>query len=413
MRIKLGSKSVVAPVLALVAIVGLSAYVRSGNETEPRYFTAHVGRGDIMDEVQATGVINPVVTVQVGSRVSGTVARLNVDFNSHVVRGEVIALIDPALFEGVLQQAISDLEDAKANVIAAGANLDRARATLAQSEADYRRQSMLVQIGAVSKAVEETSKANLDVAKAGIVAGEAAVAQAMAQVRLKQASVTVARTNLEYCTIRSPIDGVVIARNVDAGQTVAASLQAPVIFTIAQDLTKMQLYAKTDESDEGRIRTGEQVEFRVDAFPGKTFRGVISQKRMNATTVQNVVTYDTVIDFENPDQKLFPGMTAYVAIPVAAAKDALKVPNTALRFRPSLDSAALRSIYQRYGIGDTRSAAAQSGAIIWKRLSGGRLEPVQIETGVTDHAFTEVVRIVKGELRPQDEIVTATADASS
>jgi HlyD family secretion protein len=383
MGILLNSKWILA--LMVTAAVALSAYTRLAEGPATRYITTHLERGDIRDEVQSTGIINPVVTVQVGSQVSGTVARLNADFNSRVHRGEVIALIDPALFEGALQQATSDLDNAKAAVTAANASLDRARATLAQSEADYKRQSTLARIGAVSQSAEEISRANLDAAQSGITAGEAAVEQARALVKVKGAAVKVARTNLEYCTIRSPVDGVVISRNVE------------------QDLTKMQLYVKTDESDEGRIKVGETVRFKVGAFPDQTFVGVISQKRMNATTVQNVVTYDTVIAFQNPDLKLFPGMTAYVSIPVATANNVLKISNNALRFRPSLEAQKLQ----------TASYSPQGRAIIWKLRSDGTLEPVQIETGITDHAFSEVLRVLTGELSPKDNIVTAIADGTS
>jgi HlyD family secretion protein len=425
MGILLNSKWILA--LMVTAAVALSAYTRLAEGPATRYITTHLERGDVRDEVQSTGIINPVVTVQVGSQVSGTVARLNADFNSRVHRGEVIALIDPALFEGALQQATSDLDNAKAAVTAANASLDRARATLAQSEADYKRQATLARIGAVSQSAEEISRANLDAAQSGITAGEAAVEQARALVKVKEAAVKVARTNLEYCTIRSPVDGVVISRNVDVGQTVAASLQAPTIFSIAQDLTKMQLYAKTDESDEGRIKVGETVRFKVGAFPDQTFVGVISQKRMNATTVQNVVTYDTVIAFQNPDLKLFPGMTAYVSIPVATANNVLKISNNALRFRPSLEAQKLQTVYRAHGVGDSLSES-QSGtnsaeqiasyspqgrAVIWKLRSDGTLEPVQIETGITDHAFSEVLRVLTGELSPKDNIVTAIADGTS
>ena len=182
----------------------------------------------------------------------------------------------------------------------------------------------------------DLAKANADTAQAAVSAAQAQVTQAEAQVTQKAAAVSVAQTNLDHTIIRSPIDGTVVARNIDVGQTVAASLQAPTLFNIAQDLTKMQVYAATDESDVGQIKVGQPVTFKVDAFPRDTFHGVVSQIRMNATTVQNVVTYNTIIDFDNPDTKLFPGMTAYVTIPVASATNVVKVPNGALRFTPDL-----------------------------------------------------------------------------
>src|SRR2546422_1003976 len=223
-------------------------------------------------------------------------------------------------------------------------------------------------------------KANADSAQAAVSAAEAQVIQAAAQVKQKEAAVTVAQTNLNYTTIHAPIDGTVIARNVDVGQTVAASLQAPTLFTIAQDLTKMQVYASTDESDVGMIRTGQVVSFKVDAYPKDTFTGRVSQVRMNATTVQNVVTYNTVIDFDNPDTKLFPGMTAYITLPVASAKSVLRVPNGALRYKPDMKPEDIRALYQKYGLTSgeqvraTGNGAANSGGAAGRqgRAPGGQ-----------------------------------------
>ena len=294
-------------------------------------FTAKVERGDIHDVVEATGTINAVITVQVGSQVSGTISKLFVDFNSRVHKGDLVALIDPALFKGAVEQATADLENARANLVAARANLEKAQAGLVQTKADYDRTIGLTKDGVLSQQQLDLAKANYDSATAAVGGARANVTQAEAQVSQKEAALAVAQTKLNYTVIRSPIDGTVVARNVDVGQTVAASLQAPTIFTIAQDLKKMQVYAKTDESDVGNIKVGKEVTFKVDAFPKETFRGVVSQVRMNATTVQNVVTYDTIIDFANPELKLFPGMTAYVTIPVATVQNVLKLPNTALR----------------------------------------------------------------------------------
>jgi HlyD family secretion protein len=409
--------------LGILAAAGLVAafYLRAGDQT--RYVTAKVSRGDIHDEVEATGIVNAVVTVQVGSQVSGTIAKLDADFNSRVHRGDVVALIDPSLFEGALQQAAADLQNARANVAAVEANAEKAKATLVQTDADYKRQSALAQSGAQSMQIVELAKANFEVAKSSLTAAQAAIEQAKAQVQQKEAAVAVAKTNLAYTTIRSPIDGIVVARNVDVGQTVAASLQAPTIFNIAQDLTKMQLYAKTDESDVGRIKLGQGVTFKVDAYPKDLFRGTVSQKRMNATTVQNVVTYDTIIDFNNNELKLFPGMTAYVTIPVAAVEKSLKVPNTALRFRPALPPVEFRNVYAKYGIVDAAQARPSdpetpSGqapkretAVVWKLGADKTLEPVQIEIGITDHAYTEVASVLKGELKADDNIVTASVES--
>ncbi|HZS29000.1 MAG TPA: efflux RND transporter periplasmic adaptor subunit, partial [Candidatus Angelobacter sp.] len=240
--------------------------------------------------------------------------------------------------------------------------------------------------------------------------------------------VTVAKANLDYTTIKSPIDGTVIARSVDVGQTVAASLQAPTLFTIAQDLTKMQVYVSTDESDVGSIQTGQEAKFNVDAFPKDTFKGKVSAVRLNATTVQNVVTYTTVVDFDNPDMKLFPGMTAYVSIPVAQASGVVKVPNGALRFTPDLTAQQLSDAYQKAGItaGAGRGKKAQgtqqaSGqqttgqattAVVWKLDANKSLEPVQVKLGITDHTTTEVAQVLKGSLNPQDQVITGAAGPS-
>ncbi len=230
-----------------------------------------------------------------------------------------------------------------------------------------------------------------------------------------------AQTNLAHTTIRSPIDGTVIARSVDVGQTVAASLQAPTLFTIAQDLTKMQVYVSTDESDVGAIRTDQPVTFKVDAFPTQTFTGKVSAVRLNATTVQNVVTYTTVVNFDNPEMKLFPGMTAYVTVPVATATDVVKVPNGALRFTPDMTAQQLTDLYQKFGIaanvGRGRKSAQASQqqvatAVVWKMNADKSLEPVQIKLGITDHTTTEVAQVMKGSLNPKDQLVTGAATAA-
>src|SRR5262249_7362218 len=348
-------------VAAAVVVVAVVAFFGLNRSAETQHFTAKAERGDINDVVEATGTINAVITVQVGSQVSGTVAKLNVDFNSRVHKGDIIALIDPALFEGALLQAKADLETAKANLAAAQANLEKAKATAVQAKADYDRTAALNQQGIMSQQQLDLMKANNEAAVATVNGASASVAQAEAQVSQKEAAVTVAQTNLNYTVIRSPIDGTVVARNVDVGQTVAASLQAPTILTIAQALSKMWVYAKTDESDVGNIKVGRPVTFKVDAFPKDTFRGVVSQVRMNATMVQSVVTYDTIIEFANPDLKLFPGMTAYVTIPVATVQNALKVPNTALRYKPPMSPEEILAAYRRYGIeGGEREAARSS-----------------------------------------------------
>ncbi len=418
-------------ILAGFAVVaGVFVTFGLNRSTQAQHFTAKVERGDIHDVVDATGTINAVILVQVGSQVSGTIAKLNVDFNSRVHKGDIVALIDPALFQGALLQASADLDNAKANLVAAKANLEKAKATAQQTKADYDRTAQLSTDKIMSQQQLDLAKANYDSANAGVGAAAANVTQAEAQVSQKAAALEVAQTNLNYTVIRSPIDGTVVARNVDVGQTVAASLQAPTIFTIAQDLTKMLVYTKTDESDVGNIKPGKAVTFKVDAFPKDTFHGVVSQVRMNPTTVQSVVTYDTIIEFANPELKLFPGMTAYVTIPVDTVQNVLKVPNTALRYKPPMAPEEILAIYKQYGIeGSEREQAAadpaapgrgpQSGgenqnaprapraenAVVWKLHADNTMEPVKISLGITDHAYTQVAALIKGELKEGDALI--------
>jgi HlyD family secretion protein len=412
--------------LIAVLLAGIAALTAFRFETRkaPQYYTEKVQRGDIQNVVQATGTINAVTSVQVGSQVSGTIQTLNADFNSHVRKGQVIAQIDPSLFKGALLQAKADLADAQANLIAAKANLEKAEAAAAQSKLDFDRYSALAKDGVVPEQQLDTAKATYQTNQAAVSAAKAQVTQAAAQVQQKSAAVTVAQTNLDHTTITSPIDGTVVARSVDVGQTVAASLQAPTLFTIAQDLTKMQVYVSTDESDVGAIHSGQAVNFKVDAFPTQAFYGKVSAVRLNATTVQNVVTYTTVVDFDNPDTKLFPGMTAYVNIPVATATDVVKVPNGALRYKPDLSATEVSALLQKYGIagegGHTRKAGAAMQqpqqqaltAIVWKLAADKSLQPVQIKLGITDHTSTEVAQVLKGALDPGDQIVTGAASSS-
>jgi HlyD family secretion protein len=417
-------------VTAVVAAVVLAVVFWLNRKTEVEHVTAKVERGDIDDVVEATGVINPIVTVLVGSQVSGSVAKLNADFNSVVHKGDIVALIDPALFEGALLGAKSDLADSKANLEAAKANQIKLKAALVQTKADYARAEGLLKGGVQSQQQLDQAKANYDSARASVDAAAANVSQAEAQVSQKEAAVKIAQTNLDYTVIRSPIDGTVVARNVDLGQTVAASFSAPTIFTIAKDLKVMWVYTKTDESDVGNVKVGKPVMFKVDAFPKETFKGAVKQIRMNPTTVQSVVTYDTIIEFANPDLKLFPGMTAYVTIPVATVQNALKLPNTALRYKPPMSPEEILATYKRYGIdgggrqppsvgpgvveaSDVGKAEVQSAshdlktdtAVVWKLGADNTLIPVEVSLGITDHAFTEILGMLKGELKENDLLV--------
>lgn len=351
-------------VIVILAGVGVFAAFKLNTKEKSQYFTQAVERGDLREVVDATGTISAVTTVQVGSQVSGTVQKLSADFNSHVKRGQVVAQLDPALFKGALLQAEADLANAQANLAAAKATMEKAKATAVQSSQDYQRTLGLTKEGVMAQQQLDAAKATLDANNAAVSAAQAQVTQAAAQVQQKEASVNVAKTNLNYTTISSPVDGTVVARNVDVGQTVAASLQAPTLFIIAQDLTKMQVYVATDESDVGMIKVGQPATFKVDAFPKETFHGRVDQIRLNATTVQNVVTYTTVVDFDNPDLKLFPGMTAYVTIPVATASSVLKVPNGALRYKPDIPATEQRQKLEAAGIptgGGQRGGANAGG----------------------------------------------------
>src|ERR1700726_637661 len=418
-------------VAGLVVFAGAFVAFGLNRSAQPQHFTAKVERGDIHDVVEATGTINAVITVQVGSQVSGTIAKLNVDFNSRVHKGDIVALIDPALFQGALLQATADLENSKANLASAKANLEKTKAGAVQAKSDYARTVALSKEGVMSEQQLDLAKANFDSANAAVNGAVANVTQAEAQVTQKAAAVTVAQTNLNYTVIRSPIDGTVVARNVDVGQTVAASLQAPTIFTIAQDLKKMLVYTKTDESDVGNIKPGKQVTFKVDAFPKESFYGTVSQVRMNPTTVQNVVTYDTMIEFDNPELKLFPAMTAYVTIPVATVQNVLKLPNTALRYKPLISPEEILRLYAQYGIDEkqleTSPQAAQPAntpesnitrvprattAVVWKWHPDNTMEPVKVSLGITDHAFTEITAVLKGDLKENDDLVVRSISSN-
>src|SRR2546429_1497761 len=295
------------PCTALIVVLLLVAFVvrQCRNGGGANYQTATVTRGAITQAVTATGTLNPVVNVQVGSQVSGNIVKLFVDFNSQVKAGQVVAQIDPALFQATVTQAEGDLASAQAGLELAKVNAMRTQDLFTR---------------------KTSSQADLDQAMANLHTAEASV-------KIKQGALDKARADLDHCTITSPIDGVVISRSVDVGQTVAASLQAPVIFAIANDLTKMQIDANVAEADVGGVAVDQDVDFTVDAFPTRTFQGKVVQVRNAPITVQNVVTYDTVIGVGNPDQKLKPGMTANVSIVAAHRDDTVKIPNSALRFR--------------------------------------------------------------------------------
>ena len=373
-------------ILLVLGALGATAWWLMPKKIAPekRYATAMLERGDITQTVSANGTLNPVKLVNVGSQVSGIVKKLYADFNDHVTAGQVLLELDPALTQAQLQQSM-------ANVSSANAALELALANEARMRKLYEQ--------------EYVSRQELDQAVQ-------ALKTAQAQVALAQAQAVRDRTNLAYTVIRSPVTGVVVSREVDLGQTVAASFQTPNLFKIAQDLSKMQIDSSYAEADVGHIHEGQPATFRVDAFPNRSFRGEVRQVRLNPTTQQNVVTYNVVISVDNPDKILMPGMTAYVSITVDERKDALLAPNAALRFRPSESAAGTsktrdekqngtkpqgaktsddKSQDARKGMRgkDKGEASAMMGTVYI--LENGQPKPVRVTIGITDNRVTEVV----------------------
>ena len=317
-------KKLILIVLVLVAVgVGAGVYTMRRNQPEPAVTTQQLTRGDIVDTVGATGTLEAVKTVNVGTQVSGVVQVLYADFNSIVRKDQVIAKLDPSLIQ-------TQIEQQSANVVRAEADVERLKVGLADAEQKLDRARQMSERSLIPKTELETAEVNVKSAEAQIRSSQASLTQARAQLNSQ-------RVNLGYTTIVAPIDGIVISRNVDQGQTVASSMNAPTLFVIAADLTKMQVVANIDEADVGRMRPNQNVTFRVDAYPNDTFRGTVQQVRLQPAVVQNVVTYSTVISVPNPDLKLKPGMTANVNIEIARRSNTLRIPNAALRFRPTTE----------------------------------------------------------------------------
>ncbi len=439
----------------LLSALGGWAYFRGQNRVQ--YRTAGVERGDIDATISATGNPNAVITVQVGSQVSGNIKALYADFNTKVKKGQVVARIDPEIFEAKLSQAKANLDNAKASVLNARAMLQKTEADIANARASIetaRANVAKARVGVLDAQVKLKSRINLfkeggisaeerdsaqaaydsnvasqDAAQAqeqaaqhGLRAAQAQhdvakaqLAAAEAQVKQHEAAVRQAQVDLDHTYIRAPVDGVVVSRNVDVGQTVAASLQAPTLFLIAQDLTKMQVDTNVDEADVGRVRVGQDATFTVDAFPGESFSGKVTQIRRAPINVQNVITYNVVVAVANPDLKLFPGMTANVKILVDRREHVLKIPNAALRFRPpDLKEQA----GQRTGDGAVRPAGgappgrgrlgpggeqrAGAGQTIWILGNDRTPSPVPVKLGITDGSFSEVVQ---GDLAEGQEVI--------
>lgn len=394
----------------LVALLGAGAYFYAERPKPVRYATATVDRADVADAVGATGTLQAVTSVQVGSQVSGTIQSLHADFNSVVKKDQVIARLDPSTFQARLGQA-------KANLQAARANVEKVGAELADNQQKYKRAQEL-------SAAQLLAQSDLDSAKAAFQSSQASLKAAQATVTQAQANVNQAQLDLDHTIITAPIDGVVVNRSVDVGQTVAASLQAPTLFIIANDLARMQVNATVDEADVGRVREGQEVSFRVDAYPQRTFVGWVQQVRLQPQTVQNVVSYNTLIAVDNAEGKLLPGMTATVSIVSRKATAALRIPASALRFRPegfeprrpggstggvvvaaeggsTTGRPSARSGGPRDGSSTGRrrsadgSAAGGSGdrpqrALVFVLGSDGKPVPTRVETGVSDGPFVEV-----------------------
>jgi HlyD family secretion protein len=368
-----------------------------------QYKTSPVDRRTIVGRVTASGTLSALVTVQVGTQVSGRIQKLFADYNSQVQKGELVAKIDPQLIEASVQQAQANFMSAKAAVAMAQANALNADKQYARTKA--LRDSNLA------------AQADLDTAEANVATTHAAIDGAKATLAQSEAALHQAQVNLSYTNIVSPIDGVVISRSVDVGQTVAASLSAPTLFTIAQDLTKMEVDTNVAEGDVGRLQVGMKTYFTVDSFPGQRFWGKIRQIRNSATTVQNVVTYDAVIDVDNSDLRLRPGMTANVTVVYAEKQGALAVSNAALRFRPP---PSLAGSSTSGGPGDARRRNRGSGSAasadppaeaksLWV-MRGGAPQAVSVHTGLTDGTVTEVV---DGDLAEGDQVVVDTVGSDA
>ncbi|MDE3117873.1 MAG: efflux RND transporter periplasmic adaptor subunit [Nitrospirota bacterium] len=357
-------------VVGIGGLVGLAWWWGTPGPPPIRYKMALVDRGPISAFVTATGTVNPVISVQVGSQVSGKIKTLFADFNSVVTQGQVIAQIDPAIFQARVEQAKATLRNARGSLV-------KAQTVLAQRKLELDRMTIL-------RRQEFVAQADLDLAKTNFRDAEAQVEVIHAQVDQAQAALSNAELDLGYTTIYSPVNGIVVSRNVDVGQTVAATLQTPTLFVIAQDLTRMQVDANVSESDIGGVAEGKEASFTVDAYPKEPFTGTVTQVRNAPISIQNVVTYDVVIEVNNRDLKLKPGMTANVSIVTARKDEALRVPNAALRFKPA------------------GTPMEKKKTDVWTLDDQGRPQAVSVKIGIADAQFTEVL---EGPIRPGDSVI--------
>jgi HlyD family secretion protein len=376
----------IGAVIALVVLGAAAAWLLSRSGATVHYTSAPVTRGAVIRTVTATGTVNPVLTIIVGTYVSGVIQELSCDYNTKVMRGQICAKIDPRPYQSVVDQS-------RANLAIAKAQLEKDKASLGYAKINYERQARLLKTNAVSQDAFDIAKSTYEQAQAQITFDEATIQQ-------RQAALDAAQVNLDYTNIVSPVDGIVVARNVTMGQTVAASFQTPTLFLIATDLTKMQVDTNVSESDIGSVKEGNKAVFTVDAFPKRTFDGSVVQVRQSPQTVQNVVTFDVVIGASNSDLAMKPGMTAATRIVTDERNDVIRVPNQALRYRPSGRTGAADR--QTDG-GATGTAGSESGrAQLWV-LRDGQPVPVSVVVGLDDDTFTE---IVQGDVKPGDQVIT-------
>jgi len=403
---------VAAAAVAAVTVTVVVYYSASGSAEGPRLNTTAVSRGAVVETVSATGTLEAVETVEVGTQVSGTIKALYADYNDRVRKGRVIAQLEPSLFE-------TQVEQARATVQRLQADVESRKVQLADAELKLRRARELSARQLIPATDLETAEANMRQAEASLKAAQAQLVQGLASLNQTQ-------VNMGHTTIVAPIDGIVVSRNVDVGQTVAASMSAPTLFVLARDLTRMQVNAKIDEADIGRIQPGQAVEFAVDAYTGEKFTGQVRQVRLQPVVEQNVVSYVTVVDVPNPELKLKPGMTATVTVEIARADEALRVPTGALRFRPTAElfTALGQQVPPERGPGDARTARGGNRPVpapemrrnrdasprmgrtaVWV-LREGQLRRVPVQTSTSDGVVTAVVG---GELNEGDQVVTGVA----
>lgn len=380
-------KKLVIIVVALALVVGVYVVFSRTGEKAPEitYVTVPVEQGALKAEVTCTGTLKPLVEVLVGSQVSGTIKELYADFESPVKKGQLVALIDPDLFEAKVAQA-------KADLLAAKAALDKSIVTSEDEQRTLRRKEALLEKNSISQSEFDTVKTKADAAESQVAVDRARVGQ-------MEAKLQEAELQLKYTRIVAPVDGVVTARNMDVGQTVAASFQAPVIFKLAEDLRRMQVHTNVDEADVGRVQVGQRADFTVPSFPEETFTASVSQIRNDPKIEQNVVTYNVVLDVENQDLRLRPGMTANVNILLESADDTLMIPEQTLRFTPGAD--------KKGGAESAKLPPVQPGQkVVWKLEPGNRIRPVVVTTGIVG---MQNVQIRSEELKAGDRIVVEAA----